>query len=171
MARWNHIMLLSFVTMILSFGQTKYQNSTSYARPISLTRAPEERDVHAVELKLSCEVISNEYQTTLVQDDVTMKVNCKTECSMLDGKMVSLQQGDRGALILNEEDRENYSMFLSLTNTLTVTQSVNTEKVRIDAVKSLGIELMLHMKNAFINEKGQSWVMIIPSFHQMCAHS
>ena len=27
------------------------------------------------------------------------------------------------------------------------------------------------MKNAFLNEKGHSWVMIIPSFHQMCAHS
>ena len=76
------------------------------------------------------------------------------------------------ALILNDEGRENYSTFLSLTNIiLTVTQSVNTKKIRIDAVKSLGMELMLHMKDAFINEKGQSWVMIIPSFHQMCAHS
>ena len=71
--------------------------STSYARPVLLTRATEERDVFSVELEPSFEVIRNEYQTTLVQDDVTIKVNVKTECSMLDGKMVSLQQGDRGA--------------------------------------------------------------------------
>ena len=77
------------------------------------------------------------------------------------------------SLILNEEDCENYSTFLSLMNIiLTVAQSVNaTKKVRIDALKGLGIELMLHLKNVFINEKGLSWVMIILSFHQTCAHS
>ena len=30
---------------------------------------------------------------------------------------------------------------------------------------------MLHLKNSFLNEKGESWVMIIPSVHQLCAHT
>ena len=71
--------------------------STSYACPVSLTRAPEERDFLSVRLEPSFEVIRNEYQTALVQDDATIKLNCKPECSMLDGKMVSLLQGDSGA--------------------------------------------------------------------------
>ena len=29
----------------------------------------------------------------------------------------------------------------------------------------------MHVKSAFLNEKGESWIMVIPSFHQMCAHS
>lgn len=77
------------------------------------------------------------------------------------------------SVILNEEDRKNYEEFLSLTNImLTVTQSVDpSKKVHVDAIKSLGIELMMHLKTSFLNEKGHSWIMITPSFHQMCAHS
>ena len=73
---------------------------------------------------------------------------------------------------LNQEDRESYEIFLSLTNIiLNVAQSVNASKnVRTDKLKALGIELILHLKTSFLNEKGSSWVMIIPSFHQMCGN-
>ena len=30
---------------------------------------------------------------------------------------------------------------------------------------------MLHLKNSFLNEKGESWFMILPSVHQLCAHT
>ena len=75
-------------------------------------------------------------------------------------------------LILNQEDRQNYKEFLSMTNViLTITQSVNpSKKVKIEDFKRLGIELMLHLRTNFLDEKGLPWVMIIPSFHQMVAH-
>ena len=76
-------------------------------------------------------------------------------------------------MILNSEDRKNFETFLSLANiVLTVSQSVDAKKrVRIDAVKAMCIELMLHVKTAFLDETGQSWIMIIPTFHQLCGHS
>lgn len=76
------------------------------------------------------------------------------------------------ALILNTEDRENFEKFMSMTNVmLTVTQSMSDKRVNIQALKDLGIELMLHLKTAFLDHLGRSWIMIIPSYHQMCAHS
>ena len=38
-------------------------------------------------------------------------------------------------------------------------------------VQKVGIEIMLHIKNSFLNHKGESWVMIIPSVHQVFAHA
>ena len=72
-------------------------NSTSYAHPVSLTRATEEREVLSVELEPAFEIIRKEYTTTLMVDCAPTDVVCKTECSMIDGKMVSLLQGDSGA--------------------------------------------------------------------------
>ena len=303
-------------------------NSTSFARPLSLTRAPEDREVLSVELEpCFSSLIRQEYETCLTVDQVPIDVVCKTECSMLDGKMVSYLLGDSGAychlcdvtrsdandvemiangfnitkdyestkkawdqlasgeiaytskerkgqchenlvkadlhcfsilhfklrsldfaqkilyrlqcgqkdwreegvtlavmgilkrakkeciealretttmlidtpthgggntnngpladsffsaenrrkissLINNTEDRENFETFMSLTNVmLTVTQSITDKRVRIQALKDLGIELMLHLKNSFLDHLGRPWIMIIPSFHQMCAHS
>ena len=75
-------------------------------------------------------------------------------------------------LIHNSSDRENFEIFLSLTNIiLNVTQSITNKRVRIQALKDLRIELMLHVKTAFLDHLDRSWIMIIPSFHQMCAHS
>ena len=75
-------------------------------------------------------------------------------------------------LINNTEDRKNFETFMLQTNIiLTITQSVNNKKVWINELKTHGIDLMLHLKNSFLDEKGRPWVMIIPSFHQMCAHS
>ena len=74
---------------------------------------------------------------------------------------------------MNQEDRKNYELFLSLANViLTVTQSVDAKK-RYQIVKftELGAQLTTHMETSFLNEKGESWVMIILSFHQMCGHS
>ena len=326
----NSFLLSCYVPLVLHQNDTAIwtnpvPNGTCYARPVSLTRAPEERGVLAIELEPSFEVIRDDYEATVLQEGEQVKVLCKTECSMMDGKMVSLLVGDSGAfchlchviratandptliaagfditkdyasckeawdklvagdiayssherqgqcheniaktdlhcfsvlhfklraldfaqkilyhlvagvkvwsetanlhdmsfldrakkdciakvrektsilmdspcgsggntntgpladrffnpinrsaicsLILNKEDREMYSTFMSLTNImLAVTQAVNEKVVRIDDVKDLGIELMLHCKTAFVNEKGQSWVMLIPSFHQMCGH-
>ena len=76
-------------------------------------------------------------------------------------------------LISNEEDRRNYERLLSLVNImLTVTQSVDgKKKVRVNKVKSLGIEIMAHVRTSFLDANAQPWIMITPSFHQMCAHS
>ena len=38
-------------------------------------------------------------------------------------------------------------------------------------VQKVGIEIIFHIKNSFLNHKGESWVMIIPSVHQVCAHA
>ena len=55
---------------------------------------------------------------------------------------------------------------------LQVIQSVDTAKLaNYEKLKSLGKKLMGHLKNNFLIEKGESWVMIIPTVHQTCAHS
>ena len=76
-------------------------------------------------------------------------------------------------LIGNEEDGRNYERLLSLVNIiLTVTQYVHgRKKVRVNKVKSLGIVIMAHVRTSFLNANVQPWIMITPSFHQMCAHS
>lgn len=71
-------------------------NSNSFARPVSLTRTIEDRDVLAVELESSFSLIRNEYKSNVIFGDSSVVVNCKTECSMIDGKMVTLLQGDSG---------------------------------------------------------------------------
>ena len=56
------------------------------------------------------------------------------------------------SLINNTEDRENFDTFMSLTNViLTVTQAITDKLVRTKALKDLGIELMVHMKTAFLD--------------------
>ena len=30
---------------------------------------------------------------------------------------------------------------------------------------------MLHIRNGFLNHKGESWIYTIPSVHQVCAHA
>ena len=97
-----------------------------------------------------------------------------TNCGPLADRFFSIRHREEiCSLILNSEDRENYKLFLSLTNiVLSVVQSVDSQKcVRVEKFKEFCIKLMLHMRTAFLNEKGQPWVMIIPTFHQLCAHS
>ena len=38
-------------------------------------------------------------------------------------------------------------------------------------VRSLGQEVMSHIKDSFLNEHDQSWIMIMPTVHQMFGHS
>ena len=325
-----HLCCHAIVPLSLKYNNTiiwenPVQNSTSFARPISLTRTDEVRDVLKVELEPFFEVIRNDYKSNIMVNDKPVEITCKTECSMVDGKMVSLLQGDSGAfchlchvsrsdandpdliaegfeitkdyesctaawdklqsgeiayqscerqgqchenilkanlscfsllhfklrsldfaqnilyhlsagqriwretgqvqtivkrqkqacidhvrttigmlmdspcgsggntntgpladryfspenrqficeLISNEEDRMNYERLLTLVNImLTVTQSVDGKKnVRVSKVKSLGIELMAHVRTSFLNANGQPWIMITPSIHQICAHS
>ena len=72
-------------------------NSTSFARPVTLTRTTEDRDVLAVELEPSFEIIRDTYQCEVILGGEKVLVNCRTECSMVDGKMVGLLQGDTGS--------------------------------------------------------------------------
>ena len=71
-------------------------NSTAYARPVALTRAQENRDVLSVEMEPAFDsIIRQEYETcvTIDQDEnLAADVVCKTECSMIDRKMVGLLQ-------------------------------------------------------------------------------
>ena len=76
------------------------------------------------------------------------------------------------SLILNQEDRDNYAILLSKVNVfLSITQAVTSKRVNPEKLKILGIELMVHIKSSFLDERGNPWIMIIPSVHQMCAHS
>ena len=75
------------------------------------------------------------------------------------------------SLIKNNEDRENYFKLLSLMNVMIkISQHVSTRRIKVENVRHLGEEIMLHLKNSFLNEKGESWINIIPSVHQFCAH-
>lgn len=38
-------------------------------------------------------------------------------------------------------------------------------------LRDFGIKAMMHIKNAFINEKNESWIMIVPTVHTLFAHS
>ena len=77
--------------------QSPAPNSTSFARPISLARAEESREVLSVELEPSFSVIREDYNTRFSIGRKFAEVRCQTKCSMIDGKMVSLLQGDSGA--------------------------------------------------------------------------
>ena len=35
----------------------------------------------------------------------------------------------------------------------------------------VGIEIMLHIRNNFLDHNGEPWIYIIPSVHQVCAHA
>ena len=73
-------------------------------------------------------------------------------------------------LILNAEDGENYAQLLGYLNSfLAVLQGVDSRKRDVALVFKVGIEVMKHLKTAFLDEKGESWVSIIPTIHQMLA--
>ena len=50
-----------------------------------------------VKLEPFVEVIRTDYKSNSMVNDHTVVITCKTVCSMVDGKMVSLLQGDSGA--------------------------------------------------------------------------
>ena len=76
------------------------------------------------------------------------------------------------SLILNSEDRGNYAQFLGYLNAfLAILQSVQSRKRDIDSVSKVGIEVMCHIKTGFLDEKGESWVYIIPTVHRMLGHA
>ena len=72
-------------------------NSTAFARPVSLSRAKEEREVLIGELEEIFPYIKEDYTSEQTIDGKNVQICFKTECSMVDGKMVSLLQGDSGA--------------------------------------------------------------------------
>ena len=72
-------------------------NSTTFCRPVSLTRATETRDVLKVELEPVFKFIRAPFEEELIIDGKVVKMHYETECSMVDGKMVDLLAGDSGA--------------------------------------------------------------------------
>ena len=324
----NTIILNCYVPLSLTVGrQTVWENpqpnSTIYARPVSLTRAKEEQSVLRKELVPIFDVIK---RSPCIPVNDMYQVTCKTECSMIDGKMVGLIQGDTGAfchlctasrsdcnndlqicngfdinkeyetclkswldivnseaklqsserkgqchepiiqsnlfccsilhfklrsldfaqkilyhlvagqkfwsekkkdgtakdlasakkkciehikistgmlidtptgiagntnsgpmadrffasdvreeicsLIEDREDSDNFKLLLSKLNIMIhITQKHTKEIIDFSQVKTLGIDVMHHIKTSFLDEKGNSWVMITPSIHQLCAHT
>lgn len=71
-------------------------NSTIYTRPISLLRAKENRSVIAAEFSTLFEDVSKNTNDVL-NNCKPFDVVYSTEVSMIDGKMVSILQGDSGA--------------------------------------------------------------------------
>ena len=75
------------------------------------------------------------------------------------------------SLIHNTVDRENFSILLrDLNIMLRITQSTR-EGVSSSRLKQLGVDLMSHVRSAFVNHQGQPWINITPSLHAMCAHA
>ena len=72
-------------------------NSTAYTRPVSLTRAPENRDILTAKFNDTFKIIREDYEDMVAVGESVVSLKCKTECSMVDGKMVSLLVGDSGA--------------------------------------------------------------------------
>ena len=72
-------------------------NNTAFARPVSLSRAKEEREVLIGELEEIFPYIQDDYTSEQTIYGKHIQICFKTECSMVDGKMVSLLQGDSGA--------------------------------------------------------------------------
>ena len=74
------------------------------------------------------------------------------------------------SLIHNTVDRANFSILLRALNImLRITQSTR-EGVSSSRLKQLGVDLMSHVRSAFVNHQGQPWINITPSLHAMCAH-
>ena len=71
-------------------------NGVAYARPVTLICGKEERSLLQEEHQF-WEPYLGEYSVNVTHQDGQVKVTFNTECSMVDGKMVSLLQGDSGA--------------------------------------------------------------------------
>ena len=74
-------------------------------------------------------------------------------------------------LIKKEEDRDNFKLFLTKMNVMISVCLGNRPGVNTDKLQQLGIDIMSHIRTAFVNHKNQPWVPINPSVHAMCAHS
>lgn len=75
-------------------------------------------------------------------------------------------------LIRNREDKNNFKKFIGDINVLlSVCSSTSKKCVNTEMIRQLGIEIMSHLRTKFLDNRGQPWVVISPSLHQMCAHS
>ena len=71
-------------------------NGIAYTPPVSLARTIEDRAVLENELLPVFDILRQLYLAESVVNGQSVNVVQKTECSMIDGKMVSLLQGDSG---------------------------------------------------------------------------
>lgn len=72
-------------------------NSIAFARPISLVRAPEKRETIDIETKEIFELLKQPINKALDIQGLKCNITYDTKVSMVDGKMVSIIQGDSGA--------------------------------------------------------------------------
>ena len=100
--------------------------------------------------------------------DCPTQIGGNTNTGPLSDKFFSVKhREDICNLIRKTSDKSAFSELLSFFNKmLTITQQCDSTKiVKIDMVKQLGQQLMVHYKQSF------PFAMISPSVHQMCAHS
>ena len=89
----HYILLLSaWITLWFVLWTNPVLSSTAFAHPVSLLRAAEDRCSFHWTQTFVWKII---LQVLLCE--INVNVVCKTECSVIDGKMVPLLQGDIGA--------------------------------------------------------------------------
>ena len=112
-------------------------NSTSFARPMSLTRCQEDRTVLAVELEPYFPIIRDLHTSKLDLKHGVVTIDCKTQCSMVDGKMVSLLQGDSGAFChMCHTSRADANDVTTISNGFNITKDYDSCKVAWDKLSS-----------------------------------
>ena len=113
-----------------------------------------------------------EAKTGLVYDKPTDKRG-NTNCGPIATKFFSpTLRPEICVLIKNSEDRENFIHLLKLMNAyIHIIESYDNDLWDCRMVRKAGIESMLHIRNGFLNHKGESWIYIIPCVHQVCAHA
>ena len=81
-------------------------NGVAYARPVALICGKEECSLLQEEHQF-WELYLGEYSVNVTHQDGQVKVTFNTECTMVDGKMVSLLQGDSGHCCTVTKDEGN----------------------------------------------------------------
>ena len=96
-----------------------------------------------------------------------------TNCGPIAIKFFSPElRAEISSLINNSEDRENFPYLLKLLNAyITIIEKYDNKLRNIEMVKSVELDIMLHIRNVFLNERGSPWTFIIPTVHQVCAHA
>ena len=138
----NSFVLSCYCTLDLSCGDVvlwsnPVPNSTSFARPMALTRCEKDRTVLAVELEPYFPIVRDLHISKLDLNHGVVTIDCKTQCSMVDGKMVSLLQGDSGAFChMCHTSRADANDFTTISNGFNITKDYDSCKVAWDILSS-----------------------------------
>ena len=74
-------------------------------------------------------------------------------------------------MIHNDANRENFKVLLRSINVMLTVCLSERAGVNTDSLKQLGIDIMYHIRTAFLDEKGKPWIPINPSLNSLCVHS